>query len=133
MSEGFNQHLEKFLSGVLLIGFCRAMTPDGARPVGITLRPGNDMNMQLADDIAEGTDIDLPRTGHFLQRGCDRIALEGEERLVERRQLENLGDPAALRHQHEPGPAAVLRQAKLRSEERRVGKECVSTCSSRWA
>src|SRR3546814_13346794 len=26
-----------------------------------------------------------------------------------------------------------LRQVVLRSEERRVGKECVSTCRSRWA
>src|SRR3546814_12821857 len=26
-----------------------------------------------------------------------------------------------------------LRQALLRSEERRVGKECVSTCRSRWS
>src|SRR3546814_2918828 len=34
-------------------------------------------------------------------------------------------------------PAAVLhlaqRQRDGRSEERRVGKECVSTCSSRWS
>src|SRR3546814_15842195 len=28
---------------------------------------------------------------------------------------------------------AVLREIELRSEERRVGKECVSTCRSRWA
>ena len=84
MSEGFNQHLEEFLSGILPIGLCRAMAPDGARPVGIILRPGNDMDMQLADDIAEGADIDLLRAGHFLQCSGDRIALEGEERLVER-------------------------------------------------
>src|SRR3546814_1017233 len=29
--------------------------------------------------------------------------------------------------------ARVLREARERSEERRVGKECVSTCSSRWS
>src|SRR3546814_6540947 len=28
---------------------------------------------------------------------------------------------------------ARLRQRHLRSEERRVGKECVSTCRSRWS
>src|SRR3546814_15501066 len=33
-------------------------------------------------------------------------------------------------HRHEPG-CGVL--AALRSEERRVGKECVSTCRSRWS
>ena len=28
---------------------------------------------------------------------------------------------------------AVIKREKLRSEERRVGKECVSTCRSRWS
>src|SRR3546814_12436430 len=28
---------------------------------------------------------------------------------------------------------AAMRSAALRSEERRVGKECVSTCRSRWS
>src|SRR3546814_19473642 len=30
-------------------------------------------------------------------------------------------------------PAAKVRTALARSEERRVGKECVSTCRSRWS
>src|SRR3546814_12689768 len=30
-------------------------------------------------------------------------------------------------------PILVLFMEKLRSEERRVGKECVSTCKSRWS
>src|SRR3546814_9496500 len=30
-------------------------------------------------------------------------------------------------------PAAKMRDDALRSEERRVGKECVSTCRSRWS
>ena len=29
--------------------------------------------------------------------------------------------------------AVAAAQGKLRSEERRVGKECVSTCRSRWS
>src|SRR3546814_19668895 len=29
--------------------------------------------------------------------------------------------------------AQQIQQARARSEERRVGKECVSTCSSRWS
>src|SRR3546814_10707583 len=33
-----------------------------------------------------------------------------------------------------PGrPSGALRAAAPRSEERRVGKECVSTCRSRWS
>src|SRR3546814_18319466 len=35
-----------------------------------------------------------------------------------------------LAEQH---PVAGLAVERLRSEERRVGKACVSTCSSRWA
>src|SRR3546814_127484 len=31
------------------------------------------------------------------------------------------------------GPLSCLNQARYRSEERRVGKECVSTCRSRWS
>src|SRR3546814_11879079 len=51
--------------------------------------------------------------------------------------------PAAARHDVEqPGAGAILALAlagdsgarvHLRSEERRVGKECVSTCRSRWS
>src|SRR3546814_17430948 len=35
-------------------------------------------------------------------------------------------------HQQEPWLWELATQQKLRSEERRVGKECVSTCRSRW-
>src|SRR3546814_11278715 len=30
-------------------------------------------------------------------------------------------------------PASAIREGRWRSEERRVGKECVSTCRSRWS
>src|SRR3546814_2317590 len=32
-----------------------------------------------------------------------------------------------------PNPGHSSRKRNLRSEERRVGKECVSTCRSRWS
>src|SRR3546814_12812708 len=32
-----------------------------------------------------------------------------------------------------PAPRLVLSDVNMRSEERRVGKECVSTCRSRWS
>src|SRR3546814_18197005 len=35
--------------------------------------------------------------------------------------------------EHELAPLAVVREIKRRSEERRVGKECVSTGRSRWS
>src|SRR3546814_11171981 len=34
---------------------------------------------------------------------------------------------------HAPGNPAVAGLGDLRSDERRVGKECVSTCRSRWS
>src|SRR3546814_8341868 len=36
-------------------------------------------------------------------------------------------------HAGEPTPAPHLPPQHVRSEERRVGKECVSTCRSRWS
>src|SRR3546814_13930463 len=33
----------------------------------------------------------------------------------------------------QPSPQALQKMVDERSEERRVGKECVSTCSSRWS
>src|SRR3546814_17566092 len=60
--------------------------------------------------------------------------LMGESRL-EPGQAHEIDDPAQILHRL--GPALALHlQGKadvLRSEERRVGKECVSTCSHRWA
>src|SRR3546814_14740063 len=34
---------------------------------------------------------------------------------------------------HSPGDGHSCRVRRSRSEERRVGKECVSTCKSRWS
>src|SRR3546814_2597561 len=45
--------------------------------------------------------------------------------------VDGLGDQRARRiHRHFQNQ---LLQAQQRSEERRVGKECVSTCRSRWS
>src|SRR3546814_15250894 len=51
----------------------------------------------------------------------DGVAGSGKDDRVERR----LVRPAEL--------AVVIARAPVRSEERRVGKECVSKCSSRWS
>src|SRR3546814_15686802 len=37
------------------------------------------------------------------------------------------------RHERDVAVGEVVLRAARRSEERRVGKECVSTCSSRWS
>src|SRR3546814_21163460 len=52
--------------------------------------------------------------------------VEQEQRVRRLRLLHALDDLA--RHRTDIGPPVAAR-----SEERRVGKECVSTCRSRWA
>src|SRR3546814_15080878 len=55
---------------------------------------------------------------HDLQQGCERL----EVRVV-------YGSIDALLH----ATNSAWQRCDQRSEERRVGKECVSTCRSRWA
>src|SRR3546814_12432202 len=50
---------------------------------------------------------------------------DGDRRLG----LRHFGD-VELQRQHAP---AIGGEARFRSEERRVGKACVSTCRSRWS
>src|SRR3546814_2055476 len=40
---------------------------------------------------------------------------------------------SAAASDEEPGEALAAQTEQLRSEQRRVGKECVSTCTSRWS
>src|SRR3546814_4077691 len=49
------------------------------------------------------------------------------------RAVELLRTTVAHELHHSFGGAALQRGDVLRSEERRVGKECVSTCRSRWS
>src|SRR3546814_2604491 len=42
------------------------------------------------------------------------------------------GDPPRLRESNRQGQTAPPRGGAYRSAERRVGKECVSTCRSQW-
>src|SRR3546814_15670577 len=47
--------------------------------------------------------------------------------------LEELMAPEFVLHTAHPTYPETPREMWLRSEERRVGKECVSTCRSRWS
>src|SRR3546814_12811506 len=57
----------------------------------------------------------------------DHLLAEGDERLEDRLQPHHFG-AAATDRQHVGGEGGLRR-----SEERRVGKECVSTCRARWS
>ncbi|CCF21758.1 protein of unknown function [Pseudorhizobium banfieldiae] len=119
MSEGFNQRLEEPAFRAVFVRFGSAVAPDGSRPVGITLISRDNVNMQLTDNITEGPDIDLSGAGRLLQSCGHRIGLEGQKRLVERCEFEDLADAFALRDKHKPGPSTVLHQAKLAQAENR--------------
>src|SRR3546814_12708119 len=79
-----------------------------------------------------------PYLSHFLgrHRGAGRQLRDlqrGGRRLV-RGSLRCLLLPADLSHQRRQCVARVVNLAVVnRSAERRVGKECVSTCRSRWS
>src|SRR3546814_17133769 len=76
-----------------------------------------------------------------------RLGIEPQEELASVRSMEELElliQSSGAEGTLEPAAMALLTRsirfgekdaadALLRSEERRVGKECVSTCSSRWS
>src|SRR3546814_13169496 len=69
--------------------------------------------------------VDPEGDGHIDAQLADR-----QRRVEERGEAGELPlDLAVLIIGHKPGESAV----EIRSEERRVGKECVSTCRSRWS
>src|SRR6218665_441348 len=112
-SKRLAQFYDEIVACALVPGFGGAETPDRTRPVGITLLAGDHMNMQLPDNVAQRTDIDLVRAGDLLQGRSHHVHLEGQHRLIERRQFEYLAYAGALRHKHKPGPAAVPDQPQL--------------------
>src|SRR3546814_19612643 len=72
--------------------------------------------------------------------GDDQVGdmLAGLDRRLDRAVIDDLDAHVAARDHRRNGDGDVARrdQADLvlaRSEERRVGKECVSTCRSRWS
>src|SRR3546814_17503094 len=56
----------------------------------------------------------------------DLAAKEGDKSGIAKQAIAQL-------KKHKPAPLGTPELADIRSEERRVGKECVSTCRSRWS
>src|SRR3546814_1804749 len=81
--------------------------------------------MRISDWSSDVCSSDLGGAqGHGCIRGCDRV--------------DSIPAPVALRHvwcvpQRAVPDNARVWHCQFRSEERRVGKECVSTCRSRWS
>src|SRR3546814_17591045 len=87
--------------------------------------------MRISDWSSDVCSSDLARLFDFLDLRGDEADLAG----AKIGQLDALGGEAA--HPVDQVLRAALHEADVqplgRSEERRVGKECVSTCRSRWS
>src|SRR3546814_15117279 len=85
----------------------------------------SDLNAIAADIVINGLAI--------LCRDCSGRPVYYDLEEAYRRDI--IGGPAAfvITADDMASFATAVRKKLLRSEERRVGKECVSTCRSRWA
>src|SRR3546814_14945265 len=84
---------------------------------GLQPRPGAGLVLHLGDDAFELGNGPLPALVDVFERAPARPVLHALQNLRQWRRL------------HE----VVVAAGQPRSEARRVGKECVSTCRSRWS
>src|SRR3546814_8446541 len=76
--------------------------------------------------LSLAADLDLQRLAHDTLRSR-QDAYDLQQDLVE------IGNASQLELRQAESELESARADALRSEERRVGKECVSTCRSRWS
>src|SRR3546814_1523449 len=75
----------------------------------------------------------LPISEESLIRGTPTEAARLVHSLIVRDRSSGTAHQAASRADPAAIPDTLARFVERRSEERRVGKECVSTCRSRWS
>src|SRR3546814_6568894 len=83
--------------------------------------------MRISDWSSDVCSSDLSSAGQSIRRFCPVRRRAKQRRTVARREQQGV-DPSLRQKCHSQAGAAGYR-----SEERRVGKECVSTCRSRWS
>ena len=88
---------------------------DGAPSLSFIAR--DNMDMELANDIAQRRRVDLRAAGHFLQALCYEIGFESEHCLVERREVVDFLHARPMRDEQEPGPAPVVHQPQFAKAE----------------
>src|SRR3546814_11769990 len=90
--------------------------------------------MRISDWSSDvcSSDLTVHRAKRRQRKQLDGDAGTGQLVAAEQRRGAELGDVGQHRHFHRINEAAIGGQV-MRSEERRVGKECVSTCRSRWS
>src|SRR3546814_19325538 len=88
--------------------------------------------MRISDWSSDVCSSDLLRHGQLCQQAL--IQVQGVfQRLDHVLQHGNACMALIVGRQHVPGAGLRAGVLEHRSEERRVGKECVSTCRSRWS
>src|SRR3546814_14232778 len=80
---------------------------------------------------ASGLGLEMARV--FVTAGCDVFICDVDAKALEAAKSELPQIQAPLADVSDEDSVAELFKQLRRSEERRVGKECVSTCRSRWA
>src|SRR3546814_15367897 len=94
---------------ILLFGFC--MTGCQMSPSPDTA--GSAENASVSEVVSDNAAAPAPKVLHT-------VCFKFKEGTTEEQKARHMADFAALKD-------------SIRSEERRVGKECVSTCRSRWS
>src|SRR3546814_19782352 len=98
-----------------------------ARADQVPVRAAPDEGRRLAAEFERHRDQIVGRGAHDVPPDAGRA---GEDQMVEGKPREGDADVgAAGEHRH----LALVEIIGHRTEERRVGKECVSTCRARWS
>src|SRR3546814_16425080 len=85
-----------------------------------------------SSDLIDGAGLRTAE-GHQPDQALDQIAYIAEGARLLAVTVDGYGLAGQRLHDHVRDDAAVAGREPRRSEERRVGKECVRTCRSRWS
>src|SRR3546814_20511255 len=105
----------------------------------LSIRSEADRTIGESEFCRSGGDYDVAHKRETEPRACGRSVDDGHQRLFHAHQLGNGGMHRGGQLLEQcpgifPGDRKAIHvAARARSEERRVGKECVSTCRSRWS
>lgn len=113
-TEAVGQHHPQLAADRLdLLGrirLSRMAPPDRAGPGVVATSPDDHVHVELADHIAQVSDIHLVRTEGVLEHLCQQRGLAPQRLLVIDIELEQLGDILPPRHQDEPRIAGIVHQ-----------------------
>src|SRR3546814_15575207 len=95
--------------------------------------------MRISDWSSDVCSSDLPDVLRRCIPGCQSLTKESDTRMVATVEIKigpigaRFNGAVELADINAPDSYTLIMEGQARSEERRVGKECVSTCRSRWS